>query len=182
MQRKAWPTYIWLGLLMLGTLLGILGLFGPVCWHPNAYLMHNAGDGLKAYAALEYYLRYQDWSLWHEGMQYPFGNYLLFVDLNPLLALLLHPVNQVVPLAEYTRGVVNVSMMLAFFPAAWAWWHLFRKMALPPLWAVLGAWLLLFLSPQIQRLIAHFSLSYSFFIPVCWLFILKLIHQSSSWK
>lgn len=63
----------------------VLALFPGEVLHPNAYLNGSGGDAIRNYYALEYYARYDAGRLFM-GMNYPRGEHLNFLDLQPLLA------------------------------------------------------------------------------------------------
>ncbi|GAB4416108.1 MAG: hypothetical protein OHK0039_25280 [Bacteroidia bacterium] len=159
--------------LTLCTLVGVWLVFGDALFHPNGYLLSHAGDGLRAYYSTAYYARHGGGS-WFEGMQYPYGNHVLYVDMNPLLSFGLRLLYPVADLSAYSVGIVNLLVMLAFFPCAWLVYGLLRRSLLPPGYSLLMTIIITFLSPQIIRITGHFSLTYYFYVPLLWYLLLRL--------
>lgn len=159
--------------LMLFTLLGVMLWFGPAFFNPNEYLFSGAGDGLRAYYATEYFLTWGD-GVYQKNLLYPHGIHQLYVDMNPLLSNLMKSIQSFADIQPYTKGIMNTLMMLAFFPTAIFTYLLLRKTHIPVKTAIVFALLITFMSPQIRRVTGHYPLSYSFFIPVIWLILLKI--------
>ena len=171
----------WYLLLTVATLGLIAWAFGDALWHPNQYLFSHGGDMFKAYYAFDYYLA-EDQGSWHTGFHYPYGNHLLYLDLNPLLAGLLKALQPWVDLSPYSVGLLNLLMMLSLLPCAWLVFALLRRVMLPPGYALPMALLITFLSPQIMRMTGAFALSFTFFVPLLWWLTLRLFEARQSWS
>ncbi|MEZ4829411.1 MAG: hypothetical protein R3C61_24475 [Bacteroidia bacterium] len=174
------PKYAVLLLLLL-TFTGVMGWFGQVFFHPNQYLFSGAGDGLRAYYATGYDLNHSTEKIF-SGVMYPHGVPRVYMDMNPLLTAVMKFVQQFADISPYAVGIINILMILSFFPAAYFSYLLLRKTLIPPLPAVIFALLITFLSPQIRRLTGHFPLSYSFVLPMFWLILLKISENRKNLK
>jgi hypothetical protein len=163
--------YVWLTVLIL--VITMLA-FGEAFFHPNDYFFSGAGDGFKAYYATEFYLRHQSGGSWHEAFQYPFGSHVLYMDMNPLVSGFLHWLQPIVDLSAYTVGIINLLMLLGFIPCAWLLFALLRRSHLPRSLAFVFSIIFAFFSPQVDRMIGHFSLAIVFFVPLIWYVTLRI--------
>lgn len=155
-------------LLFFLTALGMWWVFGPLLFAPNAYLLGGAGDALKTYYSVEYFARYSSGHL-HTGMNYPYGNHPLFLDMNPLFAYAIRGINtHLFDISKYVVGILNASIILSFFPCSYFTYKILRRNLLPDSFAILFTLIIVFLSPQIVRFTGHLALSYLFFVPMIW--------------
>jgi len=168
--------YLILTLLVFGA--GWLA-FGSAWLHPNDYLFSPAGDGYKAYFATEYYLTHQGEGPWHEAFQYPFGNHLLYMDMNPLLTRLLAWGQPVVDLTSYSVGITNLLMLLSLFISAWLLAALLRRCHIPWGLTLPFALVFTFFSPQIDRMTGHLSLAIICYVPLIWYSTLRMYEASN---
>ena len=89
-------------LLVIALLMAVL--FGPVFWHPGRYLFSTIEDGLKNYYTAIWYVHH-DAGWWFTGMNYPFGEHVVFTDNQPLLSFVLAALRR-------RGGAVNVLAVL----------------------------------------------------------------------
>ncbi len=73
-------------------------------------------------------------------------------------------------------------MLLSLLISALVLFQLLRELKINALLAILGSWAILILAPQIFRIQGHFALSYSFVIPLCFLWLLQYIRSTKSNK
>lgn len=147
--------------------------FGDVFFHPNQYIFSGAGDGLRAYYATSYELLYGHFGTFG-GVMYPHGVPQVYMDMNPLVTAILKVCQSFGNIEPYSVGIINTLMMLAFFPAAFFNFRLLQKTLIPTVPAIIFALIITFMAPQIRRLTGHFPLSYSFFVPMIWLVLLRV--------
>ncbi len=176
---RAWaPGRRWAGpLLTMLVAAGLLAaLFPGVVRQPGAYLFMDQGDALKNYYVLEYYTRYD---LGHRftGMNYPRGEHLNYLDLQPLLAASLAWARQAGLPEAATAGIgaTNLGLLLALVLAAGVLCAILRRLLLPGWYAGLAALLITFLSPHLLRFPAHMSLGYACFVPVQWYCLMRIL-------
>lgn len=166
----------WIGMAGVGitaaTLLTVL--FSSVLINPNDYFFLPAGDGLQSYYVTTFYAFY-DAGTHFSGMNYPFGENFTYPNLQPLIALGINLLQYLgIPAAEYTVAITNLLALLGVWLTPLVVYAILRRLQLPVWYAGLMALLIVFLSPQIQRLGAHMSLSYPFFVPLLWYYILRM--------
>ncbi|MFZ5939322.1 MAG: hypothetical protein ACOYXB_02000 [Bacteroidota bacterium] len=146
----------------------LLFVFARVIKAPNQYLYSAHGDAVKSYYNFCYYLRY-DSGIRHDGVNYPYGDHLQYMNSHPLYVQLIKFIDtHVYPLADHGVGVLNLTMIFALLLAVPFLFLILRKFALPPLYASITALIILFLTPQLDRIGGHFEMVYAFFIPLYW--------------
>ena len=116
-----------------------------------------------------------------EGFNYPYGENLLYTDCHPILVSILKPLNDIFPsISSYSIGILNMFMLLSFILTASVLQRLLEEIKVHGLSAILGSWAILILAPQVFRLQGHFALSYSFVIPLCFLWLLRFMQSKKS--
>ncbi|NCU03923.1 MAG: hypothetical protein GXC73_08040 [Chitinophagaceae bacterium] len=163
------------GLFVFLAALLLLFLFFPdVMLHPNSAMFSVEGDGLKNYFSVLYYLQ-NDHALHFTGMNYPFGEHLSFADGQPALAVPFQYLALVIPqLRNYGFALINISALLSFAIAAWVTYKILLHYKVQMVFAAIGALLLIFFSPQLIRIQAHYGLSYACAFPIAWYCSIKL--------
>lgn len=141
-------------------------LFGPVFWHPGRYLFSTVEDGLKNYYTALWYVQHDaGWRF--TGMNYPFGEHVVFTDDQPLLSFALAGLHR--HGVEFsTVAVLNSAMLLAQVLSAPPLLALLRRCRLPAWYAGIVTVLIVLLAPQLSRLLGHYALSYACVVPTLW--------------
>lgn len=140
------------------------------------------GDGYKNFYTVAYYLKYNNGTHF-TGMNYPYGENVIFTDNQPLLVWILKPVAKIFPvLTEHIHfllvGIFVVSVLICFTVV----YKTLREIDLPDWYSAAASFCVTLLSPQMVRLNGHFSLSYLFFFPLVILLTVKLFRRNFSWK
>ncbi|SNC62524.1 hypothetical protein SAMN06265337_0689 [Hymenobacter gelipurpurascens] len=167
-QRSGWLTH----LLVLAAivLLGAL-LFGDIAWHPGEYLFSRDGDGIKNYYTAAWYVQH-DRAWWFSGMNYPFGEHVIFTDNQPILAYGLAALRRQ-GVALNVVAVFNGLLLLAQLLSAPPLLALLRRCRLPNWYASITTVLIVLLAPQLERLLGHYALAYSCVIPMLWYLLVR---------
>ena len=159
-------------------LLILFALFNRVIVHPDAYLFSASGDAVKSYYNFSYYLKY-DSGIEHNGINYPYGDHLLYMNSHPLYLQIIKFLDRFIyPLSDHGVGILNLTMIFSLLLAIPFIYLVLRKFSLPPWYAVIVSLIILFLSPQVDRLGGHFEMVYAFFIPLYWYLLIRW-HESS---
>lgn len=160
-------------LLTIFTAIVLFFIFKPVILNPNSYLFSKHGDALKSYYNFAYYLKF-DSGFRHDGVNYPYGEHIQFMNTHPLYAQVIKFIdNHFVPLADYGVGILNLTMIISLLLAAPILFLILRKFSLPSWYAALTAFIILFLTPQLDRIHGHFEMVYAFFIPLYWYLLMR---------
>ncbi|MDF1575086.1 MAG: hypothetical protein P1P86_07845 [Bacteroidales bacterium] len=159
---------------VLGSGLLILAvLFGRVMVNPDSFLFSGSGDAVKSYYNFSYYLKY-DSGIDHNGINYPYGDHLQYINSHPLHLQVIKFLDRVYdPLSDHGVGILNLSMIFSLWLAIPFIFLVLRKFSLPPWYAAVVSLIILFLSPQVDRLGGHFEMVYAFFIPLFWYLLIR---------
>ncbi|MDW8333286.1 MAG: hypothetical protein RMM53_03625 [Bacteroidia bacterium] len=154
--------------------------YGDVIRFPNAWSL-SGHDGLKNYFTCIYHARHDESFSRFEGMNYPFGEHVVFADAQPPLAGALMALRRAgVDLTHWGVGIINLLPWLGLGVCAGALWLLTTRMGAGPLFSLWVAVALALLNPTIRRWSGHFALSYGFVLPVAWLLVLNW-RQTPRW-
>ncbi|NQV51874.1 MAG: hypothetical protein HQ500_01760 [Flavobacteriales bacterium] len=123
-------------------------------------------DGLKNYFTLAYHVAFDANPFWFEGMNYPYGEHLVFTDGQPLVGMALWFLDIFLPIADWLPWLLPLLLIASFY---WGGLLLFRILSGEggTLWfsALLATGIML-LSPQWFRLGGHYSLAHGIVIPL----------------
>ncbi|WNJ17672.1 hypothetical protein [Pontibacter sp. G13] len=142
----------------------MLFVFGDMAIHPQQHMFQNDGDELKNFFTLQGYVQGADsLGLWKYGeMNAPFGEYVYYTDNTPLLSIPLRMAHLAgIPAEHFAVGWMNVWMMFNFLLTSWLLLLLFREWKVQPVLAMLFALCLPWLHPQVQRMVFHPNLTFS---------------------
>jgi len=159
----------------------ILGLrFGKVFSEPNSYLFSHSEDAVKSYYNFSWYLEY-DRGIRHDGINYPYGDHLQYINSHPLYVQILKAADRVMPVSDNGVGILNLTMILSLLAAVPFLFLILRRFALPPWYAAMVSLIILLLSPQIDRMGGHFEMAYAFFIPLYWYLLIRWQDGKRKW-
>lgn len=145
--------------------------YGYFVIHANDCYTGLWGDGYKNYYTFAYYVAYGHGTHF-SGMNYPFGEHVIFTDDQPALAFIANHLGRITHSGGTLHGVFTICMYLSIPVCAVVLFLIFSEFAVGGWYAIFSAAFISLLSPQIDRIGAHFGLSYCFVIPVCiWLLI-----------
>ena len=168
--------------LLISTAL-ILYYYGQLLIHPQSFLFNGSGDGLKNYYTYVWYIQNNAFSTEFSGMNYPYGEHILYTDCHPLPAFLLKLLSYIHPFfAENCVGILNVALLISPVFTALILYRIFRNLQIDKPLATASAVGLMMLSPQTFRLTGHLALSYSFCIPISIYLIQKYFQNQTARK
>jgi hypothetical protein len=153
-----------------------LGFFyGKILTHPNQYLFNSHADGIKNYYAYAYYIQNNHSNTSFEGLNYPYGEVVIYTDCNPAIAFCIRGLTTIFPqVANYSIGILNWLMIFSFLLTAIFLYLIFKNLRIHPVLSALGAFSITVLAPQIFRMTGHYSLSFSYVIPLTILLLIKI--------
>lgn len=152
-------------MLVLATAAFLWWWFDPLLKCPSCYLFVNTGDGLKNYFTPLYFIEH-DTGFWFTGMNYPYGEHIVYTDNQPVWSCLLKLVHEVFPLDGHVIGIFNMLMVASVFIGIVCVYYLLRQWQVPKWASALFAVPVILLSPQLERINGHYGLSYVFYIPL----------------
>ena len=148
--------------------------------HPNAQVLLDSPDGFKNYMTTAWHVAHDSSYVHYEGMDYPFGEHVLFTDNQPILSAAMQWwTRHVGDLRGQTVGIMNVLQVLSMLFGAGIIFLLLRKLHLPVWYAGLASLGIVFLSPQYNRFDAHFGLSHTWIIPLLLLLLCRYEERQS---
>jgi len=155
--------------------------YGEILKAPNSYLFTDSGDAIKNYYTYAYHNVNDSSCINFEGLNYPYGEHFLYTDCHPIFTVLIKSLSSNFPkLVQYQIGIINFLMIFSILITSVLVWLILVKYKVNPIYSVLPAIGITIMQPQLFRLLGHFALSYSFFIPLTWLLLLK--YKSSKRK
>ena len=149
---------------------------------PNSYYLGDTYDGFRTMMAAQYHVKYDSSYHHFEGMHYPYGDRLSFVDAQPLLTNSLKFISQHFTDISYSvPGVMNMALLISLWLSGLLLFLLLRKLELSLWYSLLVASGITFLSPQLARFDGHYGLAYTFAVPLL-LYLLYRFEESQSIK
>ncbi len=152
--------------------------FGNLIMSPNTTFFTKGGDGFRTYTSTIYHIKYDSDYLETQNMNYPYGEGIFFLDLQPFISNTIKFVsNNIIDISEYTTGIINLIMLLSLLISPLIFYFLLKKLKIPELLSILSALFITYLSPQIMRMGGHFSLSYIIIFPLFILLTIKFFEK-----
>jgi hypothetical protein len=147
--------------------------FGKLLTSPSQTYFGAGGDGLQSYFGALYHIKYDD-SYWQmKGMNYPYGEQVFFTGCQPFVTNVLKLANHFVNVYDHTIGILNLIMLGSIVLSALCIYLIFKHLNVPYYYSAIAATAIAYLSPQLDRLGGHYSLTYQFAIPLFLLLLLK---------
>lgn len=150
--------------------------YADVLLSPNSFLFDAGGDGIKNYYTYLFHAQYDSGFTQFGGMNYPYLEHIVYTDAHPLLSYLIGQLG----LANYGVGIMNYLMLLSYPIGAMVLFRILLHYKTDVSWAVGGAVIIAFMSPQVFRMTGHYSMSYVFAIPLMWLLLIKA-YNTGKW-
>ncbi len=136
------------------------------------------GDGGKNTFTYLYHSMYGK-GYWFEGMNYPYGEHIVYTDGQPILSVLFASLHNVT--AEQALTVLWLLIGCSYFLSFIFLYKILCRFKVSPFPAILFAGLIGLLSPQLPRLQGHYALSYTCIIPMLFYWTIQY-HDSLKWR
>ena len=162
---------IWVLVCVVFAVAVVLFALSDIAMRPWHIMTQLGSDGGKNNFTYLYHSLYGK-GVWFEGMNYPYGEHIVYTDGQPLLS---------VPLS-YFKGYVSVPLALglmyglisfSYFLSIIFIYKILRQFSVATVIAMLFAGFITVCSPQILRLSGHYALSYCCVIPMLFYWSLK---------
>lgn len=169
--------------------IGLVLLFILISVYYFYFIQHAAqlsfapyGDGYKNYYTLSYYLKYNTGTHF-TGMNYPFGENVIYTDNQPAVAWALKGLSCFVPgLTNHLREILLYTIFISIFLSYLFVYRLLFLFDLPPIFAAICSLFICMLAPQMARINGHYSLAYSFYFPLLLLLIVNQLNGLNQWR
>ncbi len=160
--------------LIVVSMLLICGIFSKIIFHPNQYLLASGGDAFKNLFTPAWFIA-NDNGTHFTGMNYPYGEHVVFTDNQPLISWILNFVdNNIYPIQNYTIGILNILLFVSLFFGILLLYKILKYYRMPAWYAAIMALAIGLMGPQIERFYGHFALGYTVFIPWIWWRIIQV--------
>lgn len=148
--------------------------FHPVFFHLNSLLSSITNDSLKNYYTYVYHIKNDPSLLEFTGMNYPYGEHIVYTDCQPILTFLM----RLMPFTHsYLVGIMHGLIFLSFIVSPLILYRIFRLLQLDAFFSFFVALALALLSPQFVKVNAgHFALAYGCLIPLSILYTLRCMN------
>ena len=146
--------------------------YTPVITDADHLAFGAGGDGYKNYYTLAYFLKYDSGSHF-SGMNYPYGENVIFTDNQPAVAWILKCFVHLFPsLVNHIHAYIIWAFFISILLSAFVIYNILIDLQVGSIAAIIFATCIAMMAPQLPRLNAHFSLGYSCYIPLLlWLLI-----------
>jgi hypothetical protein len=156
--------------------------YGKIISNADKISFNPNGDGFKNYFTVAYYLKYDSGSHF-SGMLYPYGENVLFTDNQPFVSWILKVLSFVFPsITDHVHGILTILIFGSIVLAAMFLFKTLKLLKIDDLIAAIFAVLIAMLSPQIDRIHCHFSLSYMFFVPAIIYYLIKYLQNTNNYR
>lgn len=147
--------------------------FHHIFFNINSLLSSITLDSLKNYYTFVYHVKNDSSALHFSGMNYPFGEHIIYTDCQPIFTFIL----RLFPFTHhYLIGIMHSMMFLSFIITPLILNRVLRLLEVDKIPAFFISMAITFLSPQFLKINAgHFALAYGCIFPLSLLFILQYI-------
>ena len=145
----------------------IFVFFHSVFVEPNNNLFAPSGDGIKSTYCTLFHIEY-DQEYWQTmAMNYPYGESVFFTENHTFPTNIIKFLKDIgLDASFYALGILNIWLLLSFVIGAGFLYLIFKKLKLPDWISILASLLIIFLSPQWERLGGHYNLAYAYVFPI----------------
>jgi len=134
---------------------------------PNSYMLSSEGEAARVYYVMASHAKSDSTYTNFQGMNYPYGEHLVYCDAQPLVTNSFKLAVKVFPdLVDKAVGVQNFISLYALIIGALLLYLFLLRWKVAPWYAAISAYALMLLGPQILRMPWQPSLAYAFFIPL----------------
>lgn len=143
----------------------------------NSSLSSITGDALKNYYTYAYHIINDEGILHFSGMNFPFGEHVIYTDCQPLLTFVLRYLPFTHP---YVIGILHTVIFLSFIITPNILYRILKRLDIENFSAFLIAIGIAVLSPQFQKINGgHHGLAYGCVIPLSFLLLLCVIQNNT---
>lgn len=177
LNKKYFPALVLIACSILLTVI----FFFPVIGHLNTVFFSGSGDGVKNYFTYLFYIA-NDSGTHFTGMNYPFGENVVFTDNMPLLAWLVKWLSSFFPgVAAHALGIMHLALLSAITIGVYFLYKILKHFDVADWFAIPSALFIIFCSPQILKICGHFGMAYLMYLPMQ-LYWLMRYDKNGKWK
>ncbi|PBQ31609.1 hypothetical protein CNR22_07455 [Sphingobacteriaceae bacterium] len=152
--------------------------FHSIFFNINSTLSSITSDSLKNYYTYVYHVKNDPDLLHFTGMNYPYGEHVIYTDCQPILTFIL----RALPFThDYLIGIMHSLLFFSFIISPLILNKLFRLLDVGKGVSFFCSLAIALLAPQFLKINAgHFALAYGCLIPLSLLFTLQLLKEKST--
>lgn len=140
--------------------------------------MGSGEDGAKNFYTVLYHITHDPGLSWFHGMNYPYGEHVVYTDNQPLVSNTLKILDAVFPVSENLHLLLPVLIFLSFLAGAWCLFLLVSKTGAPRWFSIPASVGIMLLSPSLIRIGGHYSLAYGVIIPLHFLLLFRVLGRN----
>lgn len=150
--------------------------FHFIFFNLNSILSSITNDSLKNYYTYVYHIKNDNSLLQFNGMNYPYGEHVIYTDCQPLLTFVL----KLLPFThQHLIGIMHGLIFLSFIISPLILYRILRVMEIDGICSFFVSLAISFMSPQFVKINAgHFALAYGCLIPISILYTLNCINSN----
>lgn len=151
--------------------------FYDVFMNINSILSSNEGDAIKNYYTYCYHIKNDSSFLHFSGMNFPFGEHIVFTDCQPIITFILRSL----PISHpYSVGILHSLIFISFILTPLLLYKILSLQKVDRFSSFFISLAITLLSPQYYKLLAgHHALAYTFIIPLCILMLLRFFKNGT---
>ncbi|MBX9449304.1 MAG: hypothetical protein KL787_06145 [Taibaiella sp.] len=141
-------------------------IFQEIVTHLNSSLISNGGDGIKNYYTYLYQVQHGSGTHF-QGMNYPYGEHVIFTDNMPLLVWLVQGIGQWMPGAtDYALGIMHFLVLISIPVGCVFMYKILIRFGIPAWLAGLCGIIIVFSCQQYMKIEGHFGMAFMGYIPM----------------
>ncbi|WP_317899714.1 hypothetical protein [Aurantibacillus circumpalustris] len=152
--------------------------FHHIFFNINSILSSITSDSLKNYYTYVYHVKNDPELLQFTGMNYPYGEHIIYTDCQPILTFIL----RLLPFTHnYLIGIMHALIFLSFIITPLILNKILIRLNISKLFSFFAAIAIALLSPQFFKINSgHFALAYGCIIPLSILFTLQYLNNKTA--
>lgn len=152
--------------------------YHSVLLNANAILSGITGDALKNYFTYAYHITNDKVLLDFSGMNFPYGEHIVYTDCQPLLTFIL----KLLPFTHnYLIGILHWLLFISFMVTPVIVYKVLSRLNVDKFSSISISIAITLLSPQFGKIFGgHHGLAYGCFIPLSILFILEFVQKKQT--
>jgi len=153
-------------------------LFPPMLTKYRYIVADMSGDAGKNIFTYLYHILYGK-GIWFTGMNYPYGEHIMYTDAQPVLSVPLSYCKGIT--ISQALGIMSWLIATSYFLAIIFVYKILLHFEVKPLVSLLFSGLIVCMTPQLLRTTGHFGLSYACIIPMLFYWTIKY-DATPKWK
>lgn len=162
----------------LASLIILFVFFSKILFSLNSVYFSVSGDGIQSYFNTSYQIRHDTTVLYTNGINYPNGENYIYTQSQLPVVIGVKLISKWWPaIKDYTIGIMNTLMLFSIVLGAVFIFLIFDRLNVPLIISIPASVAIAGFSPQIDRMLGHFTLSLVWAIPLL-IYLLILFHEN----